>query len=199
MTITAIVLAAGKSSRFEAGNKLLADAGGGPLVRRVLTAVAESPVADIVLVTAPDGGRLVAAAGPGRWRHTQNPNPDDGLSSSIRSGLAAIPDGTTGALIVLADMPKLTAGLIAALITRFEAEGGSKIVYPISPDGRQGHPVLWPSAMFKGLAALTGDTGGKALLQSNKDRVSTLEVADESPFLDIDTRSELETYRGRES
>ena len=66
MTISAIVLAAGLSSRFGAENKLLADTGNGPLVRQVLDTVALSAVCDIVLVTGQDGGRIAAAAGPGR-------------------------------------------------------------------------------------------------------------------------------------
>jgi molybdenum cofactor cytidylyltransferase len=200
MTITAIVLAAGRSTRFGADNKLLADAGDGPLIRRVLAAVAASPVDDIVVVTGLDGGRVAAAAGPGRWHLVTNPEPDAGLSSSIRAGIGALAPGTDGVLIVLGDMPGVTADLIAAIITAFEAKARGAIVFPQSPDGRQGHPVLWPRSLFTELASLTGDTGGKALIAAHCGLVSTVPAGDgERAFLDIDTEADLARFRPAKS
>lgn len=195
MSITAIVLAAGRSTRFGTNNKLLADTGGGPLICRVLSAVAASPVDDIVLVTGSNASRVAAAAGPGRWRLVTNPEPDGGLSSSIRAGMATLQPGTSGALIVLGDMPGVTADLIAAIMSAFEAKSRAAIVFPQSPTGRQGHPVLWPRALFGGLSGLNGDKGGKALIAANPDLVSPVAISDGAAFLDIDTRADLETYR----
>jgi molybdenum cofactor cytidylyltransferase len=195
MTITAIVLAAGHSTRFGADNKLLADTGDGPLIRRVLSAVALSPVADIVLVTGLDPGRVAAAAGPGRWRVITNPEPEGGKSSSIRAGIAAVTAQTDGALIVLGDMPGISAGLISDLMAKFEASGRSAIVHPQAPDGRQGHPVLWPQGLFAGLSGLSGDKGGKALMAAHQALAVPHMVTGEGAFRDIDTLADLKTYR----
>lgn len=199
VSVSAIVLAAGRSSRFDGGHKLLADTGNGPMMRQVLLAVSESPVSEIILVTAPEGGRIVAAAGPGRWRPVTNETPGEGISSSIQAGIAAASASTTGAVIVLADMPGISTALIASLIALFETKGGGAIVHPISEHGRQGHPVLWPRALFPDLMALTGDTGGKALLHAHRALVATLTVGGNAPFLDIDTAADLQIYRDGKS
>lgn len=191
MTISAIVLAAGRSARFRDGNKMLADVAGQPMIRRVLEAVAASKVQEILLVTGKDGSRIVAAAGPGRWRAVSNPEPELGLSSSIRVGLAAVDANAKGVLIVLGDMPGVSSTLIDALIATFESRARSAIVYPVSGEGHQGHPVLWPAALFDELKALTGDTGAKALLSKYAHLVITIPVADGAPFLDIDTVEDL--------
>lgn len=196
MTISAIVLAAGRSSRFGEANKLLADVSGRPMIKAVTGAVAESRVQDIVLVTGNDGGRVAAAVGPGPWRIVANPEPGLGLSSSIRAGLAALSDEVNGVLIVLGDMPGVSAALIDQLIAAFEAHASDVIVYPVSTQGRQGHPVLWPAALFAELSALTGDTGAKALLSKYSDRVVTIAATGDAAFFDVDTVEDLNRPKG---
>ncbi len=202
--IAAIVLAAGRSSRFAGGHKLLADARGAPLIATVMTALSQSEAADIILVTAPNGEPIVAAAGAGRWRICVNETADEGLASSIQAGLRALEDEPASAadepayvsvLIVLADMPCVTAELVNALIALSAAHDHNAIVFPAGPDGRQGHPVVWPRALFSKLMKLSGDQGAKALLQSHRERIVTLPIADAAPFLDIDTRQDLARYR----
>ena len=206
--IAALVLAAGRSSRFEGGHKLLADTGGTPLIAGVMTALSQSDAASIILVTAPDGQPIVAAAGPGRWRGVVNDAAQEGLASSIRAGLRALEAEQTsaagepslaGVLIVLADMPGVTAELANALIALSAAHDHSAIVFPAGPDGQQGHPVVWPRALFPELMKLSGDQGAKALLRSHRDAVVTLAVTDASAFLDIDTRQDLARYRDRKT
>ena len=195
--IAAIVLAAGRSSRFEHGNKLLADIGGLPLVRSVLNAVDASAVTDILLVVAGEAHEVVEAAGSGRWRTVVNSEAERGLSSSLRTGIAALPDTTDGALVVLADMPGISTGLIARVIAAFTAGNGDVIVYPAAGgDGRQGHPVLWPRRLFAELKTLEGDTGGKMLLQKYKGILRTVPVAGTGAFLDIDRAADLAKFKG---
>lgn len=195
MQIAAIVMAAGRSSRFEGGNKLLASIDGVPLVRHVLTAVEASPVTDVVLVVAPQAHGVVDAAGPGRWRTIINEHAENGLASSLRAGIAALPETTDGALVVLADMPGVSAYLIARVMSAFTAEGGSVIVYPADDAGRQGHPVLWPKRLFPELLALEGDTGGKTLLQKHKAISRPVAASGADAFLDIDTDADLARYK----
>lgn len=195
----AIILAAGRSSRFAGGHKLAATIAGQPLVRRTLQAVSASPVDDIVLVLAPESeGEILAAAGEGRWRPVVNPIAREGLSASIRAGLSSLTGGTCGALIVLADMPGLSPRLIARLIEAANEHPGS-IVYPLTPERQQGHPVLWPADIFAEFADLTGDQGGKPLLKRHAHRIVTIEAGAEAGF-DIDTVEDLAAFtRGRGS
>ena len=202
--IAALVLAAGRSARFEGGHKLLADTGGGPLIAGVMTAVSQSDAASILLVTAPDGQPIVAAAGPGRWRGVVNAHAHEGLASSIRAGLRALEaepaaapgeSAYAGVLIVLADMPGVAVKLVNSLIALSATHDHNAIVFPAGPNGQQGHPVLWPRALFPELMKLSGDQGAKALLQRHRDRVVTLPVADAAAFLDIDTAQDLAHFR----
>lgn len=189
--VSAIILAAGRSSRFAGGNKLLAEIDGIPIVRRVALQVAASPVNDIILVTGAYDGAVAAAAGAGRWRHIVNPDAPQGLSSSLKAGLVAAGTGTDGALVVLADMPAVSAALIAKLCAAFDAGGGDKIVYPRNVEEMQGNPVLWPRALFADLMQLEGDSGGKKLLNQYTQLCQPLDVSGDDAFTDIDTRADL--------
>ena len=195
MRISAIILAAGRSSRFDGGHKLLSEIGGVALIRRVATAVAAAPVEDIILVTASDGGDVLKAAGEGRWRSVINADNALGLSSSLQAGLHALNAGTGGALIVLGDMPALSAGLIANLCEMFKSRAGSAIVFPQDASGQQGNPVLWPRALFPELTQLTSDHGGKKLLTTYAHLCQPITVSNTDAFTDIDTRADLERFR----
>lgn len=194
--IAAIVLAAGRSSRFNDGNKLLAEIDGMPLVRRVLTAIEAVAVTDIVLVVSADGHNVVEAAGPGRWRSVVCHDAHKGLAWSLRAGIAALPETIDGALVILADMPGISPDLIARVIAPFSDQRGGVIVHPVDSNGRQGNPVLWPMSLFPELLALEGDTGGKMLLQKYKAISRTVPVVGTGAFLDIDTQSDLARFKG---
>lgn len=191
MKIAAIIVAAGRSTRFVEGNKLLAAFEGRPLIHHVVSAVCASPVEDIVLVTGGDGGKIAAAAGAGRWRHAVNLKAADGLSSSLKAGLASLDANTSGALIVLADMPRITSDIIALLSAAFIGSGGAAIVFPQTDDGRQGNPVLWPRALFPELMALSGDVGGKAVLVRHPKLHCPVTVSGDATLYDVDTIGDL--------
>ena len=195
MKIAAIVLAAGRSSRFEGGHKLLAPIGGHALIHAVMSAVDAAPVDDIILVTAPESGQIISAAGPGRWRIVANEAAADGLSSSIRAGLSSLERNTDGALIVLADMPRVTCRLIAKLIGAFDESCGEAIVFPQTRNGQQGHPVLWPRSLFAELIGLSGDVGGKAILSRHRHLCRPVFADGNAAIFDIDTRADLDIAR----
>lgn len=189
----AIVLAAGRSSRFADGHKLLADIGGKPLIRHTLETVAASPVDEIVLVVSfQTHDAIMAAAGEGRWAGVINRAAESGLSTSIMSGLAMLPQDLKGMLVVLGDMPGITADLIERLLAK-AAEYPGSIVYPVTPEGKQGHPVFWPSDIFPEFGELTGDQGGKPLLRRHAHRIVTI-PADARAAIDIDTLEDLAAF-----
>lgn len=193
MTLAAIILAAGSSSRFEDGHKLLVEIGGVPIIRHVCSALAQSKIDDIVLVTAGTDDAVAMAAGSGRWRHIANPNAREGLSTSLRAGLVSIEQTAGGMLVALGDMPGITSKLVDTLITAFENDPGS-IVFPASSDGRRGHPIIWPRTLFPALATVSGDSGGRSILSQHQDLWRPVTYDDDGAFTDIDTRADLETF-----
>lgn len=197
MTISAIVLAAGRSSRFEGGDKLLALVEGKPILRSALEALDASAVSDIIVVTKPGATQLKHCAGDGRWRYVENTDAAQGIASSLRAGLREVDPQSSGAMIALGDMPFISATLIDQLCAAFELCRGAAIVFPSAPDGRQGHPVVWPRRFFEALLALDGDQGGKSVLAANREFWHSVIVDDGAIFIDIDTEDDLRAAKDR--
>lgn len=192
MTVAAVILAAGRSSRFEGGHKLLAEIDGTPIIHHVCNALAASDVDDIALITSDRDGAVAKAAGPGRWRTIENPDAPHRLSVSLRTGLRSVPDAD-GVLVALGDMPGITTQLVNALIAAFPSKP-DPIVFPVARDGRRGHPVIWPKALFPELMNVTGDSGGKAILAVHPEHWLPVPWGDDHAFADIDTRADLQNF-----
>lgn len=191
MKIAAVIVAAGRASRFDGGNKLLADLDGLPLIRHAAGAVAQSRVTNAVLVVPQDSAAIGEAAGDGPWTIAINADAMGGLSSSIRTGISALDPSIDGALVILADMPFVTAPLIDRICETFAKHDGGRIVFPVTRDGRQSNPVLWPRALFPALSQLSGDKGGKALLNDHVDLHAPVTLDDDAAACDIDTADDL--------
>jgi len=190
--VHAVLLAAGSSKRFGAGNKLLAEIKGEPLVRRVASALLASHAEEVVVVVGHEASKVASALKRLDVQRVFNADFEEGLASSLRSGIDALPAEARGAMIVLGDMPGITAKLVDRLIARFDKEGGLKIVYPENAGGEQGNPVIWPRAVFPELMALEGDRGAKALLQEHADDCVAVSVKGDAAFRDVDTPDDLE-------
>jgi molybdenum cofactor cytidylyltransferase len=123
------------------------------------------------------------------------PNPDyaTGLASSLKAGIRAVPEECDGAMILLGDMPRVTAEHVDKLIAVFVAAPAS-IVVPVH-EGRPGNPVLWPRRYFPELRHLDGDAGAKRLIAAHRDDVREVELATDGIFADIDTPEELARIR----
>jgi molybdenum cofactor cytidylyltransferase len=189
--IGAVVLAAGKSTRMGA-NKLVALLDGKPLVRHVVDAILASRARPVVVVTgnAPDAVR--AALNGYDITFVHNPSFADGISTSIRTGITAV-RYADGALICLGDMPHVRSADLDALIAAYiEAAGACDIVVPVH-DGRRGNPVLLGRATFREVAALTGDTGARSIVERHRTRELT--VDHDGIFVDIDTPDSLDANR----
>ena len=196
--MAAIVLAAGRASRFGAGPsaKVIARLEGKPLLQHVLDAVAGASVREVVVVLGPESAAIEEAI---EWRgehRVENPRPEDGLASSLKVGLAAVSNEAGGALILLADQPRVRSIVIRRIVDTWRS-GPAPIVAPrYSRDGAP-NPVLidrtaWPLAY-----ALQGDRGMGPVLAEQQMLVRWVDVAGDNP--DVDTRADLErlTEEGR--
>jgi molybdenum cofactor cytidylyltransferase len=200
--VGAIVLAAGRSSRYRAAGgreatKLLAPLGGEPLARRAVEAALRSRARPAIVVTGWARAEVEAALADLPVVFAYNADFAAGLATSLRAGLAALPSGAAGALVLLADMPGVEPALIDRLIAAFAAAPTALAVVPMR-GGRRGNPTLLARALFPALARLEGDEGARRLLD-RLDRASivAVEVEDEGATFDVDTPADLATARNR--
>lgn len=190
--LASIVLAAGASSRFGAANKLLEAFEGRPLIARVVSLVREGIGPRIVVVAGEHEAAIAAAIADPYVRIVPNPDWQQGIGTSIATGVAALESDIDGAFIVPGDMPFLQPGMLRRLAATFTGDEARRIVYPVTPAGEQRNPVLWPRRFFSQLAALSGASGAKQLLAANMADAVPLTCTDELAFADVDTPGDLE-------
>jgi molybdenum cofactor cytidylyltransferase len=187
--VAGIVLAAGRSTRMGGPNKLTAKIAGKPLVRIATESMLASRARPVIVVTGHQRAEVEAQLRGLDVNFVHNRHYADGLSTSLKAGLAAVPDNCDGAVIGLGDMPDVPASLIDGLIDAFDPEHGALIVVPTS-NGQRGNPVLWSRRLFKDLMAVEGDVGGRQLLTAYPEAVIDVPAAP-GALLDIDTPEAL--------
>jgi molybdenum cofactor cytidylyltransferase len=193
--IAAVVLAAGLSSRM-GRNKLLAYIDGKPLIRRVVEAAAASSADPIVVVSGNAAAETAATLSGLDVRVIDNPDYRNGLSTSLKCGLRELPDDCDGAVILLGDMPAVTAALIDRLVAAFDPSE-SRAICVATHHGKRGNPVLWARQFFPEMLQLEGDVGAKHMMAANGELVCEVEAADDAPLIDIDTPESLAVYASR--
>lgn len=193
--VAAVVLAAGRSRRMGEANKLLAEIDGTPMVVRVVAAVRAAAVAPIIVVTGHDDARVRAALAGWPISVVHNPEYDQGMSTSLRAGVGALPSDIDAALVCLGDMPRVGAAHITRLVAAFEPERGRAICVPVHA-GKRGNPVLFGARFFADMDRLRGDTGARALLAAHADMVHGVPMDDGGVLLDVDTAAALAAVRG---
>ncbi len=194
-SIGAVVLAAGRASRMGT-NKLLEPVGGKPLVRRAAEAAVRSAADPVIVVTGNEAEAVKAALADLQVTFVENSDFAMGLSTSLKCGVSAVPDTADGAVILLGDMPEVSAALVDKLIAAFDPSEGRAICVA-GRGGRRGNPVLWARRFFGEIARLDGDVGAKALMAVYDELVCEVEAADDAPLIDLDTREALDAYRNR--
>lgn len=196
--IAAVILAAGSSERMGEPKQLL-PLGGRPLLQHVLDAAAGADLAEIVLVLGHEADAIRKAVRlPADARVIVNARYGDGQSASLSSGLAALGDATTAALVLLGDQPGVTCALIAQVLRTF-VQGDAPIVRPVWVRGdgtrQPGHPVVLARAVWPALAAVTGDRGARAIFETHPEWVRELAMAG-PPLADIDDRADYRRVAG---
>ena len=192
--VAAVILAAGRSTRMGGPNKLLAELSGKTLVRIVTEQALASKASAVIVVTGHQAGRGREGAARPEGEFVRNPDFADGLASSVKAGIAAVPAKADGAVVCLGDMPLIDAHLIDRLIEAFAPDRGDLIAVPVS-DGRRGNPVLWSRRFFNELMTLDGDIGARHLIAKHGEAVAEVPVEGHGAFLDIDTPQALEAAR----
>ena len=192
--IAAVVLAAGRSSRMGGPNKLLAEIAGRPLIRIVVEQALGSRARPVIVVTGHQRERVEAALSGLAVKFAHNPNFAQGLGTSLKAGIAALPAEVDGAIVCLGDMPQVDAALIDRMISAFNPAMGALVVVP-TIDGKRGNPVVWSRRFFADLMAVEGDVGARHLIGRYTEVVAEVPLTGAAAFTDVDTPEALQAVK----
>jgi len=196
-TIAAVVLAAGRSRRMAPHNKLLVtDKAGKPMIARVVDNVLSSNARPILVVTGHQAEQVEHALGGRPVRYVFAPSYSDGLSASLKAGIAAVPPECSAAVVCLGDMPLVTGRMIDRLLSMYDPDEGRLIVLPTFR-GKQGNPMLWDRRFFPEILQITGDSGARFLVGKHAETVVEVEMADDAVLRDFDTTESLSSLPPR--
>jgi molybdenum cofactor cytidylyltransferase len=195
--VSAVVLAAGLSSRMGGPHKLLLDAGGEPMLRRVVRAVLAVDPAELVVVTGFRAPEITAALDGLPVRFVDNPAYAEGQAGSVVTGVRALTALCDAVMIVLGDQPLLTPTALGRLIAAYAtAPEGRSILVPASA-GQRGNPVLFAARHIPEIQAGDLKVGCRRLIETYPDRVALIEMADDAFIRDCDTPEDYAAIRAR--
>ncbi len=188
-TLSAIVLAAGTSRRMGVENKLLATVNGKPMIARVVENLPLGLFGHVIVVTGYQRAEVEQALTGYDVRFVHNEDYQEGLATSLATGLRAVKDQTKGVLVALGDMPLISQDVVVDLVRAFELD--SDICAP-SFANKRGNPVLWGRQYFRALQSITGDKGGRDLLGKYRSKLKLIDVDCNGVLMDFDTKHSLD-------
>jgi molybdenum cofactor cytidylyltransferase len=191
--VAGIVLAAGRSSRMGA-NKLLLRLGGETLVRRAARAALEGGLDPVLVVLGHEAERLRPELAGLACAAVENARHDLGLNASIDAGLAAVPPDAAAAVVLLADMPLVSAGMIRTLVARHRATGACAVASRYGPVIAP--PALYDRALFAELGGGEGEGRGREVLARRAGEVAWVDWPP-GALADVDVPGDLERARRR--
>ena len=185
--VHAIVLAAGSGSRF-GGGKLMTPFRDGVLLDGALDAAFAAPVDTVQVVVGADPAVAAHAKARGA-RIVEARDHALGLSASLKAGIAALPKGASGALVLLGDMPQVPHAVLEPLVAAIEAGG----VAAAPAFGEElGNPAALSAALFAKVMALQGDRGARALIEGLGEWLVRIPAPDGGVLFDVDRREDLD-------
>jgi len=189
--VAGVVLAAGTSSRM-GENKLFLRLGGETVLRRAVHTALAAGLEPVLVVLGHESERARTELEGLPCAPVLNPDYARGIHTSLRTGIAAVPEDAPAALVLLADMPFVTAEMVLAVVARYR--GGEAPLVVSTYDGVDAPPMLYDRALFAELRALDGDGCGKRVVKRH--RGEALDVAWPAAALgDLDQPADVERAR----
>ncbi len=180
--VAGIILAAGMSTRLGRPKQLL-PLGGQTVLWWTARHALDSCLSSVLVVIGSEADRVRDALGSLPVRLVENPAYGTGQASSLRAGIAALPDEIGAAVMLLGDQPELDPAAIDAVIARWR-ETGAPVVMAAYRD-RHAHPVLLARELFPELVKIGGDQGARAVIRRHQEHVATARIDGNAPA-DID-------------
>ena len=189
--IAALILAAGQSKRMGKDNKLLLPYGDETVISHVCDQIKGAGIDQIFAVTGYQKGDVEKEV----IRHDvtcfHNDLYEEGMSTSVKLGIGSLPKDIDAVVILLGDMPQITAEILRKIIGAYDTSSARSIIIP-HHNGKRGNPILWGRDFFDDFERLDGDMGAKMLLNDYPEYCVEVDVGSNGIFLDIDT---LEAYQ----
>ena len=175
--ISAILLAGGQSKRMYGENKLTKKIQGVPLIKHSVKNILSSSVDELIVVLGYQKEIVEKLIGKNeKMKIVFNKNFENGMASSIKTGLNHFSEKTEAFFICLGDMPLVSHNIYNQLI---KSKNNKEIIVP-TYKGQQGNPVLFDKSMKEKVLDIKGDVGAKKILELNKAKILNLEVNDQS-------------------
>ena len=189
-----IIPAAGGSTRYGATKQLL-EWKGRPFVRHAAETALLAGLWPVIVVTGPRAAEMESALSGLPVKIINNPEYQQGQSTSIRCAVNALPLNTGSAVFLLADQPQIPADVVRALVDSHSC-GLQPILAPLVMEEHRANPVLFDRVTFKDLLQITGDQGGRAIF--HKHHVEYLPWHDEILLFDVDRPEDYQRLKGME-
>ncbi len=196
--IAALVLAAGQSKRMGRDNKLLLPYGQGTVLSHVLGQINQAGINDVYVITGHEKEIVEQEVKKCSGVAIYNDLYEEGLSTSVKAGIGALPKDIDAVMIILGDMPNISADILRKIMAAYNLAQGQSIIIP-THNGKRGNPILWDADFFGDFERLEGDMGAKILLNDYPEYITELETLSDAIFLDIDTIEAYEDLKKRDS
>ena len=183
---SAVVLAAGTSTRMQGRHKLLLPLGAEPVIRRTVRALLGARPEEVVVVTGHQGKAVIQAVIDLPVRFQSNPRYEEGQMTSAAAGVAALAAPTDAVMVCLGDMALLESADYRELVDAYAAMPRGAILVP-HRDGRRGNPVVFSASFVPEVIAGNKNIGCRKLIADNPQEVYAYESRHERFFLDLDT------------
>lgn len=193
LALPVLILAAGASSRMGGRDKLMEQVEGASLLLgRVRAALGTGQPVVVTLPARADFPERWTAIAEAPVAAVEVAEAARGMAHSLAAGIAALPEGAVGAMVLLADMPDITTQDMRRMLEAFD---GETILRGATADGLAGHPVVFPARDFAALRSLEGDQGAKTLLHDNADRQRPVVLPGAHARVDLDTPEDWARWR----
>ncbi len=186
MKFSAVVLAAGISSRMQGKHKLLLPIGKEPAVRRTVSALLEAGPEELVVVTGYSGRVVIAALDDLLVKFQPNPRYEEGQMTSVAAGVAALSAPCSAIMICLADQVLLSTRDYTELVDAFAAMPRGSILVPRF-DGQRGNPVMFSTSYAPEVISGQRNLGCRKLIADNPEEVFVYEATHDRFTTDMDT------------
>ena len=196
LMLGAVLLAAGSGSRMGGRPKPLLELAGVPLIRRQLIALSGVGVDEVVVVLGHHADAIEPSVRDFPVTIVRNPAPDDGQTSSVRVGLAALSGKLDAVIVALADQPMINASDITALIGAFKKRGEAAMVVP-RVAGEPGNPVIFEASLRDDWLAGDVNAACRRWRESHPERVHWFDTDNARYRIDIDTPEDLRRFQER--
>lgn len=192
--IGVVVLAAGRSTRFAAGqaSKLLALVDGVPIVRRAVAAAIDAGVGEVIVITGDRSEEVAAALDGLRARVVREPRFADGMATSLRRGISETSDADA-VMIALGDLPDVSPMAYRRIAARWQSTGAAIVVPRYVDSHAPSHPALFAATLFGDLLALEGDVGARSVIARHASLVVEEPLEWPAPR-DVDTLQDLNAF-----